>query len=350
MISFFADTGLSSNFPFPSSVFLEDGATMLVFNRFNNSIDTLYFEGDQISIKAGNFLHTDGPRKVENFVNMCHTSKGMVYINQKVLVFDNEESGEIENFRLVDFDQFKSDFGYSITLGVSYSLDHFFKGYDNKNDKFYFFVDKIEGSDIGLYEFDLINTKTKKLPPHYNIELIEANKAIYNVGKGFVSLNNMPYIFYQEQKLIISYQYCNEIVVIDLASNKYKDITSKSLLFPKSKKPFVPISVGLDGLEALNKLNEWDFDVSYGNLEKLPSEKGFCRIVRGATLGEDKKNPEIFIEVFDNELNKRGEANLTEIQPDLSTFFFAVGERLFFKAKEQPNENYLNYYFVEVDF
>jgi hypothetical protein len=348
--SFFAETDMSSNYPFPVAVFLKNQDAMLGFNLFNKSIDTLFFDGDQIRVKAGIYLQSDGPRKVENFVNMCQTSRGMVYISQKVLVLDNEETGEIENFKLINFDQFLNNFGCSIALGVSFSLDHFYKGYDNKNDKFYFFVDNTDGSGFGLYEFDLLNNKTVELPPHYNIGLIEANKAIYNDGKFSVSKNNMPYIFFNEQKLIISYQYSNELVVIDLASGAHRNVFSETFLFPNSKMPPTSISSDLGHMEALDKMDEWDFDVAFSNLEKLPYEKGFCRIVRGPTLGEDKKNPEIFMEVFDLDLKKIGEKNLTAIQPDLSTFFFAVGERLFFKAKEQPNENYLNYYFVEVDF
>lgn len=179
----------------------------------------------------------------------------MVYISQKVLVLDNEETGEIENFKLLGFDPFRMDMNYS-----------------------------------------------------------------------------------------------NEFVIIDLVSGVPKNVFSETFLFPKSKKLPLPIPSGMGHLAALDKLNEWDFDVAFGNFEKLPNSKGFCRLIRGATLGEDKKNPEIFIEVFDNDFMKIGEANLTEIQSDLSTFFFAVGDMLFFKAKEQENENYLNYYLVEIGF
>jgi hypothetical protein len=348
--SFFAETDLSSNFPFPIAVFLKNQDVMLGFNIFNKSIDTLFFEGDQLKVKAGNYLQSDGPRKVENFVNMCHTPKGMVYISQKVLVLDNEETGEIENFKLLSFDKFWMDMNYNIELGASFSLDHFYRGYDIKNDKFYFFVKNAADLSFGLYEFDLVNNKTIELIPHYNSSLIEANNVTFSDGKFSVSKNNMPYIYFNEEKLIISYQYSNELVVIDLTSGVHRDVFSETFLFPNSKMPPSSIPSDLDHMEALDKLNEWDFDVAYGNLEKLPNEKGFCRIVRGSTLGEDKKNPEIFMEVFDLDLKKIGEKNLTAIQPDLSTFFFAVGDRLFFKAKEQSNENYLNYYFVEIDF
>ena len=96
--SFFAETDMSSNYPFPKSAFLKGEDVLLSFNVFTNSIDTLFFEGDQLSVKAGIYLQSDGPRKIENFVNMCQTSREMVYISQKVLVLDNEETGEIENY------------------------------------------------------------------------------------------------------------------------------------------------------------------------------------------------------------------------------------------------------------
>ncbi len=59
---------------------------------------------------------------------------------------------------------------------------------------------------------------------------------------------------------------------------------------------------------------------------------------------------QINLEVFDNLLEKVGEMNLTELESDLSTLYFAIENRLFFKAKNQENENYLNYYFAEIDF
>ncbi|GAB2612305.1 hypothetical protein [Belliella aquatica] len=96
-------------------------------------------------------------------------------------------------------------------------------------------------------------------------------------------------------------------------------------------------------------LSEWDGDVSFGNFEKLPNGKGFCRIVKSPNRGLQNSD-QINLEVFDSFLEKVGEVNLTELEPDLSTFYFSVENKLFFKAKNQENENYLNYYFVEIDF
>jgi hypothetical protein len=72
--SFFAETDMSSNYPFPVAVFLKNQDAMLGFNLFNKSIDTLFFDGDQIRVKAGIYLQPDGPRKVENFVNFLFYS------------------------------------------------------------------------------------------------------------------------------------------------------------------------------------------------------------------------------------------------------------------------------------
>lgn len=52
--SFFADTDFSSNYPFPIAAFLKNQDVMLGYNIFNKSIDTLFFEGDQLKVKAGN--------------------------------------------------------------------------------------------------------------------------------------------------------------------------------------------------------------------------------------------------------------------------------------------------------
>lgn len=340
--------GLSSSLPFPKSTNLWDSGEILFFNQYSKNIDSFIFENDEMKLHQGIFFGQEGPEAIGDFNFFLKSSIGFVFVGGRGIVIKNPHSGEIKkaNFSSEIFGE-KSDI--FLPGSVSFLLDHFFKGYDAKQEVLYFFVQNIVSGEVALCKFNLLTQEMKRLPDVLDVDLVRKNENIYR-NQGYIQKNNLPYVFFEDEKLILSYSYSNDIVIVDPESMDFTTKHFESELFPKEKSNRQKLRNDMDFFEATGVMDEWDFDVTYGNLEKLPNNKGFCRLIRGATLGDDKKNPEIFIEVFDNELNKIGETNLTEIQPDLSTFFFAVGQRLFFKAKEQPNENYLNYYFVEVDF
>ncbi|MGY6744032.1 MAG: hypothetical protein ACXIUQ_14935 [Cecembia sp.] len=346
--TYIGQTGLSSNLPFPKSTNPNDVGDFLIFNPYSKSIDSVSFENEEINLFQGLFLDQEGPEAIGEFNFFLESSLGFVFVGNRNIVIKNPKSSEIKkvNFSSGIFGE-KSDI--LLPGSVSFLLDHFFKGFDPEKENLYFFVQNIVSGEVALCKFNVLTEEMIRLPDFFDVDLVKKNENIYR-SQAYILKNNLPYIFYDDDKLVLSYSYSNDIVVVDPKSLNYLTKCFDSKLFPDEKSSHHKLRNDMDFFEANQAMDEWDFDVSFGNLEKLPNNKGFCRLIRGATLGEDKNNPEIFIEIFDIELNKIGEANLTEIQPDLSTFFFAVERRLFFKAKEQPNENYLNYYFVEVDF
>jgi hypothetical protein len=341
--------GLSSTLPFPKSINRNDVAELLIFNPYSKFIDSVSFENEEMKISQGIFIGQEGPEAIGDFNFFLKSSKGFVFVGGRSIVIKNPQSGEIKKVNFISSEIFGEKSEIMIPSNVSFLLDHFYKGFDAKNEILYFFVQNIVLGEVALCKFNVLTEELIRLPDFFDVDLVKKNENIYR-SQAYIIKNNLPYVFYEDQKLILSYSYSNEIVVVDPVSLNYSTKHFDSDLFPKKKSSHQKLRNDMDFFEASQAMDEWDFDVSYGNLEKLPNSKGFCRLIRGATLGEDKKNPEIFMEVFDLDLKKIGEKNLTAIQPDLSTFFFAVGDRLFFKAKEQQNENYLNYYFVEIDF
>jgi hypothetical protein len=346
--AYIGQAGLSSNLPFPKSTNPNDVGDFLIFNPYSKFIDSVSFENEEMKIFQGFFIDQEGPEAVGEFNFFLESSLGFVFVGNRNIFIKNLNSGEIKkvNFSSEIFGE-KSDI--LLPGSVSFLLDHFFKGFDQKKENLYFFVQNIVSGEVALCKFNVITEELIRLPDFFDVDLVSKNENIYR-NQAYIIKNNLPYVFYDEGKLILSYSYSNNFVVVDPESLNYSTKYFDSKLFPNEKSSHHKLRNDMDFLEANQAMDEWDFDVSFGNLEKLPNNKGFCRLIRGATLGDDKKNPEIFFEIFDIELNKIGEANLTEIQPDLSTFFFAVEQKLFFKAKEQSNENYLNYYFVEIDF
>lgn len=347
--AYMGQVGLSSTLPFSKSINPNDDGELLIFNPYSKFIDSVSFENEEMKISQGIFIGQEGPEAIGDFNFFLKSSIGFVFVGGRSIVIKNPQSGEIKKVNLISSEIFGEKSEIMIPSKVSFLLDHFFKGFDSKNEVLYFFVQNIVSGEVALCEFNILTEEMKRLPDVFDVTLVTKNENIYK-NQGYIMKNNLPYVFYENQKLILSYSYSNDIVVVDPQSLNYSTKHFDSALFPNEKSSHQKLRNDMDFFEANQAMDEWDFDVTYGNLEKLPNNKGFCRLISGATLGEDKKNPEIFIEVFDNELNKIGEANLTEIQADLSTFFFVIGDRFFFKAKEQPNENYLNYYFLEVDY
>lgn len=347
LTSVYGNTGLTSESQFPVSYPLESRERLLVFNIFTRGVDTLNFEGDEISVKRGKVLESEGPQAIDSFNYFIKTGLGMVYIDPRHIIIQKEN--EIEKLKTFDFDLLEDKQLLNLAGGVSFNLDHFFKGYNSNEEKIYFFLKDGRTSSYFLCELGLEDRNLRVLPNFVDDNLVNENDIIWR-GKGILSKNNMPFVFYTNQKLLLSYNYSNEIVIVDLRTEKSEVKAFIPEKFPARKKRPNIISDDMDFMEATVLMDYWDFDVSYGAFEQLPNEKGFCRLVRGATLGENQTNPQLFLEVFNSELDKIGELNLTEIEPDLSTLYFMIDNRLFFKAKAQPDENKINYYFVSIDY
>ncbi|UJP66930.1 hypothetical protein [Mongoliitalea daihaiensis] len=347
---YYADTDLSAHYPFPSVTFLNE-KEMLSYNMIRNAIDTLFFDGDSLRIKAGTFLQKDGPRKIEGITNIVNTQSGLIVFNLKNIMIDRDGSSEIENNRLVNAAVFEKDKFYSLAHGVSFYLDNLYKGYDQQKERLYFFAENFNTEEFKLIAFDLTNRDFVELPMWADVELVHANSARYNN----ISKNHMPYIFVHEESLVISYSYSNEFVVVNLNTYEISEMNHSSKLFPLKKTVQISIQEDLDlkSREELKRvleiLEEWDKDVVFGNFEKLPNNKGFFRMVKSPQL-ETSTTEQLNIEVYDSLFDKVGEINLSKNHPDLSTTFFTYGDRVFFKAIQQDQEDYLNYYFVDIDF
>ncbi|MGY6523773.1 MAG: hypothetical protein ACXIUD_18735 [Mongoliitalea sp.] len=347
---YYADTDLTSAYPFPYSTFLDD-TTMLSFNMIRNAIDTLYFDGDSLKVIAGNFLKNDGPRKVEGLSNIVRTSFGLVLFNAKNIMIDQDGYSDIVNQRLINSSLFDGSVFFGLNHGVSFYLDHFFRGYDQRREKLFFFTENFQTKEFKLVSFDLSNGEFSELPMWADTELIRKNE----VRHEGISKNNMPFIYVYRDQLVISYNYSSEFVLIDLNTFEVSNKSFSSSLFPLSKTARIEIPENLKGgdrkdfMEVMKIMGEWDQDVAFGNFEKLPNGKGFCRLVK-SPQSKIEEIEQVNLEIFDQSFEKVGEVNLTEINANLSTFFFAYADRLFFKAKNQDNENYLNYYFVSIDF
>ncbi|TVP49891.1 MAG: hypothetical protein EA341_08785 [Mongoliibacter sp.] len=348
--AYYADTNLSPEYPFPKFTWISSDE-FIGHNMVRKSLDTLFFDGDTLRIKEGPYFENDGPRKVENFNNLVSTSEGLVFFNSKNIMIDRDGVSDIKNFRLIEDDVFDNSVFFNLNGGVSYYLDELYKGYDKKREQLYFFALQFQTKEFKLLAFDLGEKKFKELPMWANINLIQANEVSF---KG-ISKNHMPFIFVDGDRLILSYNYSNDLVIVDLGTGHQIEKNFPSNLFPLYKKAPKEINPNydlsnLEHFKMVNELlNEWDRDVAFGNFEKLPKNRGFCRLVKSPQK-ENTSPQQISLEVFDIEFEKVGEVNLSEIEVDLSTFYFVKNEKLFFKAKNQEDENYLSYYFVEVDY
>jgi hypothetical protein len=88
----------------------------------------------------------------------------------------------------------------------------------------------------------------------------------------------------------------------------------------------------------------WSDDIEFGPIYRLENNS-FFRIVRGELIeGKSSK----FLELFDSSFEKIQEIDLCSLETDLSFFYFPLGNRIFIKAADQPDEDLLNYYLIQI--
>jgi hypothetical protein len=76
----------------------------------------------------------------------------------------------------------------------------------------------------------------------------------------------------------------------------------------------------------------------------LEDQNVYVRVVKGEGL----EDAPLFLEVFDSDFSKVNELNLSLINQDLSTTFVKTGHGLLFRAKDQPVEDVMYYYYVNL--
>ena len=144
---------------------------------------------------------------------------------------------------------------------------------------------------------------------------------------------------------IVSYPSFSDFLVYDLSSNQQKTFTSISNSIPSQRELPQNYSDEVGSMELQSELGKlWAEQARYGYINYLKSEDKYVRLVKG----EGGRDASYFLEISNKDFQKIEEFNLKEINPDLSPNYLNTKYGLMFRAKDQPDEDVMRYYNVNL--
>ncbi|MEP0711267.1 hypothetical protein [Algoriphagus sp.] len=342
--------GLSSDPLFPPYMLAEDKKSVLLLNSQAKTIDTLFFNGEEAILKSGNIMETEGPFAFPRARSFFQTKSGTHFIQPRGLIswFSADSSYE----RTIKFDKLEAFQPYPLIsfsglYDVYWGLD--FHGYDPARDEMYLMSKDLQSGKIIFFKYAILTQELTELPAIYDSDLLKKHQ-LQASGDGLILMkNNLPYINVLGDSILMSYVFSNEIIVYNTQTKASSTLDYTTYNFP-SEKIDHPDPIGSNSRKEAEKTSYlWDYDVSYSIMDTLPTGDGYFRMVKGPQEKGQQQGYEMFIEVFDINLIKLGEINLSEIQPDVGKLFFLFKDGIFIKGKSQETEDVLNYYVLKIE-
>jgi len=338
---------LVPQYPFPPYQVFQGNDSVVFLNPFRYGLSNLKFAKDDNYLNnIGEFQQFDlSPTNQADYLFIVDNKIGL-WENYSLLLFDNSlelkrkihlnNQDKIKNWNLPSF---KSRNNFEI--GIGFNAIH-----DQENKAFFFSKDLI-GDSFDLFFFDFINDSLGLLPDFYDKDLVISQEIKYR-GNSIFSVDNFPFILIANGQLILSHYNDSRINTYDLKSKETNTYRPKSHLFP-SKKKLTPIfPSGINALNALDYTLDWEGEVAFGQIQYWESCGCYYRTVKGP-MKDKLQNYDVFIEFFDQDLNKIEEVNLSLINDNISTFTIPLTNKIFLKAKTQESEDQFDFYFLEVN-
>ncbi len=319
-----------------------NGDKGVIFNNFAHSLDSIFFSKDSAWAKDGDIIETQGPYGVGNVFSFYTTPEQIVFMNPQQFFNQNRETGEVSMKFMHEY----GIFGDTKYLGVSVPLPSFaheFYGVDEDSGIGYFVFD--DDSEIRVVGYNPVLDSMFFLPV-----VLDSEKYFdlrYKVKyKGLImGGGDEPQFNVVGDKMVISYPSFSDFLVYDLRSHDQKTFTSISNSFPAQRELPQNYSDEVDSGELQWELGKlWNEEVRYGHFTYLGSSNKYVRLVKG----EGGKDPNYFFEVFNKDFRKIKEFNLSEYEPDISSDFLDTKYGLMFRAKDQPDEDVMYYYYVNL--
>jgi hypothetical protein len=342
--------GLSSSLPFPAFTFERNSNNLILNNSIGRSLDTISFENQQGSFSRGKQYDIEGPNILPSSLNIFYSEKGLHFLQKKQIITWINGDQKFQN--IIEFNRFPEfkdipfwDFGGGYDFEWGYSN----KAYDPKNELFYVLGQNLVSGEYAFGMIDLLTREYKSLPLFFDTSLVKKYEVKY-FGEAIFHINNLPYFLVEEGRIIFSYIYSNDIEVLNLSNKAVKKIDFETSLFKNEKDVPLKLPSEMTTMQAFDLTTNWDSDVAYGRLKELPNKLGYFRLIKGNSKVKGGKGEEIFLEVFDKKFDKLNELNLSDFQPDIGRFYFVFDGGIFIKSKDQPNEDVLNYYVLNINF
>lgn len=337
-------SGISSGLPFEVAPISGSPQKFLLNHAFGNSLDTLIFDHQKRyggNIVKGVEIPKEGPNGIDFFHFFIPFGSYFIFMDNTSVYLSKDEV--LEKFVFGNSDIGKEK-GISSIQGSSNPLSQLI----SKNfEHIYFFSEDFYSGKIELFAFDL-NSETFSQIDFQILESIEEHVIEFNqqTGGKMAKVKNYfyPDVLIIENGFIVFYPYCADFQFYSFSSKTTETIKPNSGLF-KTAKGVLDVKSGKTDFGKFIEIYEaWDNDIKFGPIYPL-GDRYIFRIVRGE-LSKDKSSR--YLELFDLTFKKVLEVDISLIEPDLSSFYFPIGDFIFIKANLQPQEEVLNYYIIEL--
>jgi len=323
-------------------VFLDSFGTQgTIYNPIAHSLDSIFISPDSAWSKDGDIMDIEGPYGVGTVFSFFSTLDFNLLINSQEFFRQDIKTKEVSRKFLHEYGVF-GDLEYP-AIAVSTSTREF-TGLDKRTNTGYFIYD--HKNRISVIGYNVDEDSMFVMP-------VKLDSASFFNRRFKVKSKNLimgggdePQLSVLGSKLIVSYPSFSDILVYDLSSGRQETFTSLSNSYPGKK--ILPENYS-EEVESFDLLDEWlEFwrkQVRFGSISFLEDQNVYVRVVKGEGLDEAP----LFLEVFDLGFQKVSELNLSEINQNSSSTFVKTGYGLLFRAKDQPVEDVMYYYYVNLN-
>ncbi|MDN3205820.1 hypothetical protein [Algoriphagus sediminis] len=320
-------------------VFLDSAKSKgTIYNEIAHSLDSIFISADSAWSKDGEIMETEGPYGVGTVFTYFSTPKINMFINSQKFFRQNVQTKEVSRKFLQEYGVF-GDLKYP-SIAIS-GASREFTGLDKKDNTGYFDYDfenriKVIGYSVERDSMFILPVALDS-SRFYNARFKVRYKGLI-LGGG-----EEPQLSVIGDNLVVSYPSFNDILVYNLNSGLQNTYTFESKFFPSQKRRPENYREEVDSGELLWDWQEaWNNQVRFGSISFIKDMNVYVRSVKG------EENAALFLELFDSNFKKISELSLSEVNLDLSTTYFNTKYGLFFRAKEQPVEEVMYYYNVNL--
>ncbi|PZX48438.1 hypothetical protein [Algoriphagus chordae] len=308
---------------------------IFVLNPFRYSIDTLNFASG--SYLQGKEIDVEGPYSITGFDSFLSDEiQANYYFGSNFYYYLNPLNGlKKKQYGLAGEEtiykvKLGSEFGNCVRCSQT-NLLLLFNTLETQ-EKFYFATpENFDNQKITYLEFKLS-------------DVLSSSKLEFSLSeKSKVVKDSHTYIQEFGDKYLTSWDFQSNIHML----NKNGEIQStkefESNLFP-NRKVFSPRDQKITNhQDFIAKSAEWNNDVSYGPIYKVPNSDNYFRLIKGKTSHRTKLDGGIFISLFDSELNKVGEKLINTDKPDMGLEYFVLKSGIYIKRVTE-SEDKLSFY------
>lgn len=322
------------------------GEKGLIYNYLNHSLDSIFISADSAWSKTGEPMESEGPFGVGRMNSFFVWQDTIIIFTNSELFFKSIKTGEVRKKLLISYPFFKDQ--KFDNIGSSEIYENRFLSFDAKEDKAYFMISNpIEKSFFAVL-MDLKEGKFEKVPVYLDSVSLKAMSFSTSIANGKISAPDDPVMRLIGNRLYITYPAFSDMINYELDEKTQSGFSYESSSFPSRRSLPQNSQEKLEIKLALELLGKWQDQVSFGPLGYFQDSDLFFRFVKGEKQTTSNNFEQLFLEIFSKDLQKIDEKNISQLYPDLSRQYLQTKHGLMVKAKDQPKENVMYYYNLNI--